>query len=118
LQFKPGDQQIYIETNKGTDLVSLALFDPHTGKTEIVESDPLGEVDLGGALFSEATDELVETWYIAARAKTYYSNKAFGDDVHWIEHKFGFPEHEVRVVSRTRDEQIWLVTEVSDTEPG
>jgi len=32
----------------------------------------------------------VETWYIAARVKTYYKNKAFDDDVHWIEHKFPY----------------------------
>jgi dipeptidyl aminopeptidase/acylaminoacyl peptidase len=118
LQFKPGDQRIYIETNKDANLVSLALMDPQTGKTEIVESDPLGKVDFGGALFSEATDELVETWYIAARAKTYYKEKAFGDDVHWIERKFNYPEKEVMVVSRTRDEGQWLVTIHSDTEPG
>ena len=116
LQFQPGDQRIYMETNKGTDLISLVLFDPQTGKTEMVESDPLGKVDFGGALFSEANDELVETWYTAARVKTYYKNKAFGDDVHWIEHKF--PDHEINVVSRTKDEQVWLVTAVSDTEPG
>ena len=116
LQFQPGDQRLYMETNKDGDLTALELLDPHTGKTEMVESDPLGKVDFGGALFSEATDELVETWYIAARAKTYYKNKAFGDDVHWIEHKF--PDHEILVVSRTKDEQLWLVTAVSDTEPG
>src|ERR1700733_5072861 len=116
LQFQPGDQRLYMETNKDGDLTALELLDPHTGKTEMVESDPLGKVDFGGALFSEANDELVETWYIAARAKTYYKNKAFGDDVHWIEHKF--PDHEILVVSRTKDEQLWLVTAVSDTEPG
>jgi dipeptidyl aminopeptidase/acylaminoacyl peptidase len=116
LHFQPGDQHVYMESNKGADLISLLLFDPQTSKTEMVESDPLGKVDLGGALFSEATDELVETWYIAARVKTYYKNKAFGADVHWIEHQF--PEHEILVVSRTKDEQLWLVTAVSDTEPG
>jgi dipeptidyl aminopeptidase/acylaminoacyl peptidase len=116
LHFQPGDQRVYIETNTGSDLISLVLFDPQTSKTEVVESDPLGKVDLGGALFSEATDELVETWYTADRVKTYYKNKAFGDDVHWIEGRF--PDHEIRVVSRTKDEQTWLVTAVSDTEPG
>jgi dipeptidyl aminopeptidase/acylaminoacyl peptidase len=116
LHFQPGDQRVYLETNKGSDLISLVLFDPQSSKTEVVESDPLGKVDLGGALFSEATDELVETWYTADRVKTYYKNKAFGDDVHWIEHQF--PDHEIRVVSRTKDEQTWLVTAVSDTEPG
>ena len=116
LQFQPGDQRIYMETNKGAELISLVLFDPQTGKSEMVESDPLGKVDLGGALFSESTDELVETWYFADRVKTYYKNKAFGGDVHWIEERF--PDQEIKVVSRTKDEQVWLVTAVSDTEPG
>jgi dipeptidyl aminopeptidase/acylaminoacyl peptidase len=116
LHFQPGDQRVYMESNKGAELISLVLFDPQTSKTEMVESDPLGKVDLGGALFSESTDELVETWYIAARTKTYYKDKAFGADVHWIEHRF--PDQEIRVVSRTKDERFWLATAVSDTEPG
>jgi dipeptidyl aminopeptidase/acylaminoacyl peptidase len=116
LQFQPGDQRLYVETNKDADLTALELLDPQTGKTELVESDPLGKVDFGGALFSETTDELVETWYVAARVKTYYKNKVFGDDVHWIEDKF--PDHDILVVSRSKDEQLWLVTAVSDTEPG
>lgn len=116
LHFQPGDQRIYMETNKGAELISLVLFDPQTGKSEMVESDPLGKVDLGGALFSESTDELVETWYFADRVKTYYKNKAFGADVHWIEERF--PDQEIKVASRTKDEQVWLVTAVSDTEPG
>ena len=118
MQFQPGGQRVYIQTNKDANLISLALFDVETGKAELVESDPLGKVDFSGALFSEATDELVETWYTAARTKTYYKQKAFGDDVHWIERKFGYPKFEVMVVSRTRDESKWLVTVGSDTEPG
>ena len=116
LQFQPGNQRIYMDTNKGTDLTSLVLFDPQTMKTEMVESDPLGKVDFGGALFSEATDELIETWYTADRVKEYYKDKKFGDDVHFIEGRF--PGHEVKVFSRTKDDQVWLVTIVSDTEPG
>ena len=116
LHFLPDGSRVYIETNKDVDLIQLALLDPATGKTEKVESDPLGKVDFGGALFSEATDELVETWYIHDRAKTYYKDKAFGDDVHWLEHKY--PGQEIRLVSRTRDEQLWLFTASSDREPG
>jgi len=116
LQFQPGNQRIYMETNKGTDLISLVLMDPQSGNTEMVESDPLGKVDFGGAVFSEKTDELVETWYTADRVKEYYKDKAFGEDVHFIEKKF--PGHEVKVFSRTKDEELWLVTVVSDTEPG
>jgi dipeptidyl aminopeptidase/acylaminoacyl peptidase len=116
LHFLPDGSRVYFETNKDVDLIQLALLDPATGKTETVESDPLGKVDFGGALFSEATDELVETWYIHDRAKTYYKEKAFGADVHWLEHKF--PGEEVMLVSRTRDERYWLFTAHSDTEPG
>jgi dipeptidyl aminopeptidase/acylaminoacyl peptidase len=116
LHFLPDNSRVYIETNKDADLVQLALMDPATGKTEFVEKDPLGKVDFGGALFSEATDELVETWYIDARAKTYYKDKAFGADVHWLEQKF--PSEEMMLVSRTLDERYWLFTAHSDTEPG
>ena len=116
LHFLPDGSRVYIETNKDVNLTQLMLLDPATGKTELVESDPLGQVDFGGALFSEATDELVENWYIHDRVKTYYKDKAFGADVHWLEHKF--PGEEIRVVSRTRDERYWLFTAHSDTEPG
>jgi dipeptidyl aminopeptidase/acylaminoacyl peptidase len=116
LHFLPDNSRVYIETNKGVDLVQLELMDPATGKTEFVEKDPLSKVDFGGALFSEATDELVETWYIHDRAKTYYKDKAFGADVHWLEQKY--PGEEVMLVSRTRDERYWLFTAHSDTEPG
>jgi dipeptidyl aminopeptidase/acylaminoacyl peptidase len=116
LHFHTDGNRVYMETNKDANLISLVLFDPTTGKTEPVDSDPLGKVDLGGALFSEATDELVETWYYYDRSKAYFQQKAFGDDNHWLEHHF--EGKEIQVVSRTQDEKTWLVTASSDTEPG
>jgi dipeptidyl aminopeptidase/acylaminoacyl peptidase len=116
LHFLPDGSRVYIETNKDANLISLALLDPATGNTQMVESDPLGKVDLGGALFSETTDELLETWYFADRVKVYFKDKKFGEDNHWLEKHF--PGEEIRVVSRTRDERLWLVTAASDTEPG
>jgi dipeptidyl aminopeptidase/acylaminoacyl peptidase len=116
LHFSTDGNHAYMETNKDADLLSLVLFDPATGKTEMVESDPLGKVDLGGALFSQATDELVETWYVHDRVKTYFKDKAFGADNHWLEEHY--KGKEISVVSRTRDERYWLFTAASDTEPG
>jgi dipeptidyl aminopeptidase/acylaminoacyl peptidase len=116
LHFHTDGNRVYMQTNKGANLSSLVLFDPASGKTELVDSDPLGKVDLGGALFSEATDELVETYYFYDRAKAYFQQKAFGDDNHWLEHHF--EGKEIRVVSRTQDEKTWLVTVAADTEPG
>ncbi|KAA6462153.1 S9 family peptidase [Acidobacteria bacterium AB60] len=116
VHFHTDNGRVYLESNKGADLISLLLLDPQTGKTEMVESDPLGKVDLGGTLFSKANDELIETWYIAARAKTYFKDKAYGADYRWLEKQF--PGKEIRVVSSTQDEQKWLAMAVADTEPG
>jgi dipeptidyl aminopeptidase/acylaminoacyl peptidase len=116
LHFNTDGKRVYMQTNKDADLVSLVLFDPATGTTEKVDSDPLGKVDLGGALFSESTDELVETYYYYDRAKAYFQQKAFGDDNHWLEHHF--KGRDILVTSRTRDEKTWLVTVTGDTEPG
>ena len=116
LHFHTDGNRVYMQTNKGTNLSSLVLFDPATGKTELVDSDPLGQVDFGGALFAEDTDELVETYYYHDRVKTYFQQKAFGDDDHWLQEHF--KGEFVSVVSRTADEKTWLVTAASDIEPG
>jgi dienelactone hydrolase len=109
---------VYFETNKGsdTDLVSLTLLDPETGKTEMVESDPLKRVDFGSARFSEATDELVLTTYTDEHRRRYYRDKGFEADLKWLEGKF--PGEEVSIASETRDEQTWLIVAASDIEPG
>src|ERR1700722_14437869 len=43
IRFQKDGKRAYMETNKGADmnLSALVLFDPETGKTETVESDPL-----------------------------------------------------------------------------
>jgi len=118
LRFEKDGNRMYMETNKGDDvnLISLVLLDPETGKTEMVESDPLKRVDLGAAVFSEATDELAETIYVDARERRYVRDKSFAADRKWLESKL--PGKEVGSDSRTLDERLWLVTAHSDTEPG
>lgn len=116
LQFLPDGSRVYVETNKGTNLISLMLMDPATGQTQLVESDPENKVDFGGAIFSEATDELVGTSYYYDRQKMHFRDKKFAADYEWLEKKL--PGMEISLGSRTRDEKIWLVTASSDTEPG
>jgi dipeptidyl aminopeptidase/acylaminoacyl peptidase len=116
LHFLPDGSRAYIETNKGTNLISLALMDPATGETQIVESDPENKVDFGGAMYSEATDELVGTSYYYDREKRLFRDKHFAADYKWLEKRL--PGMEISMESRTRDEQVWLVTASSDTEPG
>ena len=118
VRFDRDGKRVYMETNKGADVnfISLVLFDPETGKTELVESDPLKKVDFGGAMFSEATDELVETSYYYDREKRYFKDKGFEADYKWLQSQM--PGKEISMPSRTIDEQVWLVTASSDTEPG
>lgn len=118
VRFNRDGKRVYMETNKGADvdLTALVLFDPETGKTETVESDPLKKVDFGNEMFSEASDELVETSYTDERTRHYFKDKAFGADYEWLQKKY--PGKDINLVSRTRDEQTWLVTASSDVEPG
>jgi dipeptidyl aminopeptidase/acylaminoacyl peptidase len=118
IRFQKDGKRAYMETNKGADmdLSALALLDPETGKTEIVESDPLKKVDFGGAFFNEATDQLAFTLYVEDKPRYYFKDKGFGADFKWLDGKF--PGKEVNLNSATLDEKIWLVTANSDTEPG
>lgn len=118
LRFQKDGKRAYFETNKGPglDLTALEMFDPETGKTEMLESDPLKKVDLGNAVFSEASDELALTVYRDDHIRRYFKDKGFEADFKYLHSKF--PGREVGRVSSTNDERIWLVQTDSDTEPG
>ncbi len=118
LRYHKDGKRVYMETNKGdaNDLSELVLFDPASGKTEVVESDPLKRVDLGGAFFSEVTDEVVFTSYEDDHQRRYFKDKAYESDFHWLDSKL--PARDISIVSRTRDERLWLINAHSDTEPG
>ena len=118
VRFQKDGKRAYMETNKGADmdLSALVLFDPVTGNTEIVESDPLKKVDFGQAFFSEATDELAFTVYEEDKPRYYFKDKGFGADFKWLDGKF--PGKVVSLGSATLDEKTWLISATSDTEPG
>lgn len=118
LRFEKDGKRAYMVGNKGdgVDLTALEFFDPETGKTELVESDPLKRVDFGGAVFSEATDELSNTNYEDDRIRRYFRDKHDEADFKWLQEKLGGKD--VRRISVTSDEHLWLVVANSDTEPG
>ena len=88
LQFHTDNARVYMETNRGEpDLTRLVLFNPDTKQEEVVESDPENEVDFGGAIFSEKTDELVGTTYVGDRTRTYFRDKSYEADYEQIRKK-------------------------------
>jgi dipeptidyl aminopeptidase/acylaminoacyl peptidase len=116
--FNKDDRRVYIISNKGAgvDLARLVLFDPETGKEEVVESDPLSRVDLDGAAFSAVTGELVFTGYTDDRQRLYFRDRAFEKDYKFLQKRL--PNREIWFDSTTTDEMTWLITAASDTEPG
>ncbi|HKP45671.1 MAG TPA: alpha/beta fold hydrolase, partial [Pyrinomonadaceae bacterium] len=118
VRFHKDGKRVYFLTNKGAgiDLVRLELFDPVSGKEELVESDPLNHVDFGNASFSDVSDDLIATSYDDERSRIYWKDKAFEADYKLLKKKF--PNREIDFVSGTKDERLWLVLVSSDTEPG
>ncbi|MFN2510072.1 MAG: alpha/beta fold hydrolase [Pyrinomonadaceae bacterium] len=118
IRYHKDGQRVYFQTNKGagTDLTQLVLFNPATGKEEIVESDPLNRVDFSGASFSEVSDELIATTYNDDRLRIYWKDKSFEADYKLLRKKL--PGKELSFSDSTRDERLWLITAFSDAEPG
>jgi dipeptidyl aminopeptidase/acylaminoacyl peptidase len=116
-RFHKDGRRVYMRTNKGdADLTRLVLFDPETAKEELVESDPEKRVDFGGAVFAEATDELVGTSYDDERTRVYFRDEAWEADYKLLQSKF--PGKDIALGSQTSDDQRMLITVASDTDPG
>ncbi len=117
VRYHKDGKRVYFLTNKGDiDLTRLELFDPATGKEELVESDPLNRVDFGDASFSEVTDDLVATVYNDERERIYWKDKGYEADYNLLKKKL--PGREIGFASGTKDERLWLIVASSDTEPG
>ena len=116
-RFHKDGRRVYMQTNKGdADLTRLVLFDPETGKEELVESDPVNRVDFGNPIFAEATDELVGTAYEDERVRLYFRDKEWAADYKLLQGKF--PSKDIGPGSSTADDRLMLITASSDTDPG
>ncbi len=118
VRFHPDGRRVYMITNKGedVDLTRLVLFDPATGELEVVESDPEGVADFGGAEFSDVTDELVATYYVGDRLRIYPKDDAFARDYERLRQQL--PRGDIYLGSSTEDESRVIVTVTSDVDPG
>ena len=118
LRFHENNEKVYFVTNKGKDvnLTCLTLLDPETGETELVEKDPENEVDFGGAIFDEVTEELIATVYKGDRQRIYPR----GDKMESM-HSFlreALPDGELSFRAMTDDMKYILVGVSKDVDPG
>ncbi len=118
VRFHADNKRVYMETNRGddVDLSRLILFDPASGKEELVEADPQRRVDFGGPIFSEVTDELVGTSYEDDKVRIYWRDETWKADYGFLEQKL--PNRDIQPASATADEQLWMISAAADTEPG
>jgi dipeptidyl aminopeptidase/acylaminoacyl peptidase len=118
IRFAPDGKKFYLETNKGDalDKIQLQLYDLTTGKTTLVDKDPLNQVDFAGALFSDVTNDLLGTFYIGDKLRFYPKEKKFAED--YARLKKALPEGEISLGNMTADENLWVVILSSDVDPG
>jgi len=115
--YKDG-KRVYMSTDKGAgvNLSRLILFDPATGAEELVEADPMNQVDFGGAEFSQKTDELVATYYVGDRLRIYFKDAGWEKDYKRLQKEL--PDGDIYLGSSTSDERLWIVGVTSDVDPG
>jgi dipeptidyl aminopeptidase/acylaminoacyl peptidase len=115
--FDAGGKNVYFATNKGAlDLTELEMMDLATGATTKVESDPNKHADLDNVEISRLDHRILFTEYEDDMFRRYFKDRAFEADYHWLQTKL--PALEIDFGARSNDENIWIVTAHSDTEPG
>lgn len=80
--YHPDGERLYLETNRGAsiDRTRLIIFDPETGRRQVVASDPDDRVDLGGALFTRDTSRVEAVYYDDRRRRYDPQTDAFEAD--------------------------------------
>jgi dipeptidyl aminopeptidase/acylaminoacyl peptidase len=115
--FDAANKLVYMTTNKGAlDLSELETMDPATGATTKVESDPENRVDIAGVVTSDIDHRILFTQYEDDRYRLYFRDKEFEKQYHWLQTKL--PGKELHFGAHSSDENIWILSASSDTEPG
>jgi dipeptidyl aminopeptidase/acylaminoacyl peptidase len=115
--FDASGKQVYLATNKGVlNLTELETLDLGSGATVKVEGDPEKRVDLNNIEISRIDHRILFTEYEDDSFRRYFKDRDFENDFHWLQSKL--PGLDVDFGARSNDENIWIVTAHSDTEPG
>ena len=115
-RFHKDGKRVYVASNKDVDLVRLLLVDVASGAAAVVDSDPEGQVDLGGTWFSDATEELIATLYVGDRVRIYPRTERLRQDLDWLRERL--PDGEFGYASSTEDGTRVIVAVASDVNPG
>jgi dipeptidyl aminopeptidase/acylaminoacyl peptidase len=109
------DGSLYMTSNQGTNLTRLVLADLSTGREVVVDSDPLGQVDIDQILFDDATGELLMTRYVGDTARLYPKTADMKQLVSATRRAGGGV---VEIGGGTSDRSQWVVTLNTPTRPA
>ncbi len=117
LAFHPDGRRLYLATDAGAGVerVGLALLDLAGGHVEAVESDPRGEVDLGGAVFGPA-GRLLATWYAGDEIRLQARDAAFRSELEALRDRL--PARGLRFLATAAGGDRWVVEASGPREPG
>lgn len=112
------DGRVYLVSNVGdkVDLSTLYVLNLDSGTVDMVESDPEGEVDFGGIIYSDMREEMIGTSYVGDKKRLYWKDRDFEEDYNFL--KGYFHGGEVSFGSGTQNENMYIVYADSDTDPG
>ncbi|MEM8614012.1 MAG: alpha/beta fold hydrolase [Cyanobacteria bacterium P01_H01_bin.105] len=116
IRFHKDGQQVYLISNQDRDLIQLELLDLASQQSQVIEVDPESEVDFGGAVFSEATDDLMATYYVGDRVRIYPQDNQFAADLAFLQTQL--PNAEFSLTSLTQDDRLVLIGAQSDVNSG
>ncbi len=115
--FDASGNSVYLATNKGAlDLSELEKMELATGATTKVESDPHKRADLYNVEISRLDHRVLFTEYEDDTFRRYFKDRPFEADYRWLQAKL--PGLQIDFGARSNDENIWIVSAHSDTEPG
>jgi dipeptidyl aminopeptidase/acylaminoacyl peptidase len=118
MAFSSDNQHFYLVSNVGddVDLSQLYKMDVLTGNITHIEGDPDGKADFGRLVLSEKTNEILYTTYTDAYTRRYFKDADFESHFRIVQ-KY-FEGKEVNLYGATKDENLWLVSVWSDTNPS
>ncbi len=118
MSFQPDGETVWFMSNRGedVDLIGLYTMDADSGEVNLVERDPEGEADFGGAVFSPATRELQATVYVGDKPRIYPKTESFAETLEFLRETL--PEGEIGISSQTRDESLALISLSRDVDPA
>jgi dipeptidyl aminopeptidase/acylaminoacyl peptidase len=109
------DGSLYMTSNAGSDLSRLVLADLSTGREVVVDSDPLGQVDIDRVFFDDATGELLMTRYVGDTARLYPKTPDMAQLLAATRRAGGGV---VEIGNWTSDRSQWVVTLNTPTKPS